>query len=539
MVKMINNKMSEFQQMLFSKKTLYTLCFIAINIIELLRASMTGDIWYVAVNCTGLVMMIVVFSAYPIKDFLDLWNGVYTLLCIFSMILVGVLWVPTGDYVLWQIETALMNVWWIGIVARYLFQKVIVQKTIAFKPGITGWLWIAMSILMIISVNENWWPLWFLLMFGAFYLTPYKEGDRRILWNAMLDGTLISFFCIQSYAYGFRPYDEVRYKGAFGNCNMAALYYLIVYLMCLLKLHLLEHKKSKKVWKLFYLIGAGGMLSFQLFTMCRTAWITSFIFTVLYGFLVIRKIWKKTWRQVFYRGCALVLALVFTFLPVYYTMRWLPTILHHPVWYEGEYSIKKVHSFDPPDSEKYVELDEFLSELFGRIQKSIGKAASIDPFVLHVNASAEEYKRVPLEDIPGLDESLKIRMTIFKAYINDLNLFGHRSEDGFYYIGTSEYHSWHAQNLWLQMAFCYGIPTGILSIILTIAILIQQKRKMDHMENVYAVFPFLVCVVVFLFGTMEVVWNSGQLIMFLFFFVQHPKLGTESIDKPLNVEQIP
>ncbi len=509
------------------KRVLYTLCFIALSIIDLLKGGAKGDIWYVAVNCTGLVMMIFIFSAYPLKDFFDLWNGVYTILCIAAMVLVGIFWTPTGRYVLWQIETALMNVWWIGIMARYLFRKVFVQKTIVFKPGLVGWLWIAISVLMIVSVNESWWPLWFFFMFGIFYLTPYREEDRRILWNAMLDGTIIGFFCIQLFAYGFRPYDEVRYKGAFSNCNIAALYYLIVYLMCLFKLHLIECERSKRGWKIFYLVGAGGMLSFQLFTLCRTAWVTSFIVTILYGIFVIRKIWKKSWKQVLYRGCALALAVILTFLPVFFTIRWLPTILHHPIWYEGEYSIEKVHSFDPPDSEKYIDLDDFLSEFLGRIQNVFEQAALMDPFVLHVNASSGEYETVPVADIPGISGSLEIRIAIFKAYLSRLNLFGHKMQEGFFNIGAYSYHSWHAQNLWIQIAFDYGIPAGILFVFLTVLILVRQKKKMERSENIYAVFPFFICAAAFIFGTMEVVWNPGQLIMFLFFFVQHPLFGSK------------
>ncbi len=517
------------QGRVLTKRTLYVLCFMALNLIEQLRASQTGDIWYVAVNCMGLVVMVLVASAYRLREFLTLSNGIYTVLCIVAMAAVFVHWqFHVGEYNLWQIETALMNVWWIGIMVRHLFKRLVTDRALLFHPGVLGWLWIAMSVLMIASVSRRWWPLWYLLMFGVFYLTGYGQEDRKALWDGMLNGTLISFFCIQIYAYGFRPYDELRYKGAFANSNMAALYYLIVYLMCLYKLHILELRKAHRGWKLFYLIGAGGMLSFQVFTMGRTAWVSSFVITVLYGILVVRRLWNKRWRQVLGRGCGLALAAALTFLPVYYTVRWLPTVLHHPIWYEGEYSLGKVHSFDPKDSEKYVELDEFLEALLGRLAGTLKRIEARNPFLIH--SYAAEPERVELVRVPWTeDEGILNRLTIYKAYWDDLTWYGNEPNKGFYQIGDGDYHSWHAQNLWLQIAYYFGIPSGLLLAAISVVMLLRHGRRMfADKENPYGIIPFFVCVLFTVFGITEVVWNPGQLIMFLIFFVQHPQLGNQS-----------
>ncbi|MGN1149063.1 MAG: hypothetical protein ACI4TB_11595 [Lachnospiraceae bacterium] len=518
--------MEKLKKRILSKRFLYILCFMVLNFIEYLKATQTGNIWHVAVNCMGLVTMVIVASAYPLKKFVSLSNAVYTVLCIAAMVAVYFHWrAHYGEYYVWQVETAILNIWWIGIIVKHLFRQIVIDKTKAFRPNILGWLWIALSILMICSVSGRLWPLWYLLMFGAFYLTEYAPDDRKALWDGMIDGTIVSFFCIQTFAYGFRPYDTVRYTGAFANCNMMALYYLIVYMMVLYKLHILQMKGAHKGWKLFYLVGAGGLLCFQLLTMGRTAWITSFVVTFLYGVLVIRKLWKKKWYQVIARGGALVLAAVITFLPVFYTVRWLPTILHYRIWYEGEYSVDKVHSFDPPDSEKYVELDEFLEALLGRIANTLKKADARNPFVLRAYAS--ELERVDLVKVSWTeDEALRIRMTIYKAYLNDLTWYGNGQNTGYYLIGEGDYHSWHAQNLWLQIAYYFGIPSGILLIVLSVVMVYYYgKLLIKQKTNPYAIIPFFMCVLCFTFGMMEVVWNPGQLIMFLIFFVQHPQLG--------------
>jgi len=516
---------------MMDKRYLYTLCFMALNFIEYLRSSQNGNIWALAVNATGFVMAVIIFSAYPLKNFINRINAVWTVLCLCAIVFAHVFWLQYfSRWYPWQVETAIINIWWIGILLRYLCKRVFVEKSLKIKPDFNGWIWIAMTVLMTFSVSGKIWPLWYFLMFGCFYITEYTEDDRKKLWDGMIDGCIISFFCIQIFAYGFRPYDEVRYIGAFSNSNMMALYYLIIYLMCLYKLHILQLKNAAKGWKLFYLIGAGGMLSFQIFTLGRTAWITSIVVTLLYGVLVVRRLWRKKWKQVVGRGCALFLVVMLTFLPVYYSIRYLPTILHYRVWNPGEYNINKVHSYDPADSEKYIELDEFLDAFLGRIMTMLRNAEAKNPFVLQVHAAEEKDYVTKVEMVEPewlTDQSLRIRLTIYKAYWDDLTWYGNPPGTGYYRIGETPYHSWHAQNLWLQMAYYYGIPTGILLCVLTVSLLISHYKGTKTKNNPYAIIPFFMCIVFFVFGIMELVWNTGQLILTLFYFVQHPLMKTD------------
>ena len=523
--------MEKIKENVFSKKNFYILCFLALNLIEFLKATQTGDIWHVAVNFMGIVLFVIIASAYPLKSFLNRWNAVYTLLCLAGMIGVYFHWrAHYGEYLVWQIETAIVNIWWLGIILRLLFRRIMVEKLQGFAPGLKGWLWILMSVLMIASVSGRLWPLWYLLMFGSFYLTHYTKEDAKALWDAMIDGTILAFFAFQIFAYGTRPYDTVRYVGFYTNSNVLACYYLIVYLMVLYKLHILHIKKAPWGWKLFYFIGAGGLLSFQIFTLCRTAWVTAVVLTVLYGVLVLRKLWELKWSQVCLRGAALCLMIVLTFMPVYLTIRWLPTLTHYRTWFAGEYSIDKVHSFDPPNSYKYIELDEFWQELVGKIKDTVWDLEEVNPFVRKVYA--QEMERVDLVQVPWkLPESIRIRLTIYKAYLRDITWYGNPENTGYYLIGEWEYHSWHAQNLWIQIGYYFGIPAGILSVILSVILLVDHgKTMLRKKESIYAIIPFFICVLYFVFGLMEVVWNPGQLVMFLMFFVQHPQIAKEQSD---------
>lgn len=374
--------------------------------------------------------------------------------------------------------------------------------------------------------------LWFFFMFGFFYITRLSERDWEALANALVNGTICSFFIIQSYAYLFRPYDVVRYMGAFSNCNSMALYYVIVYVMILVKIHQLHMRKAKWGWKVFYFVGAGGLLAFQFLTICRTAWITSVVVTIAYGVLVIRNQWKESIGKIFMRGCLLALCAVLTFFPVFYTVRYIPTIHPHPIWHDGEgYSTFRVHSWDPADSEKYIDMDEFLDAALGRIYSLFKVVDSNNPLVLRANAQ-EAITYVDDTDPKVKNNSVNIRLEVWKEYLQDVTWLGHSAEDENFALKSNRVRVWHAQNVWVQFAYTYGIPVGVLFVIVTLWLLFRTYRKGKVCEKPYGIMPFMICSAFFLFGVTELVWNSGQYILTLFFFVLHPQFwGTGHIGK--------
>lgn len=515
------------RQAIWNKRTLYTLCFLTLCLIDLLRNTQTGDIWKTAANCTGFVVMALIAAAYPLKKLLTVFSYVWTgiCICVCACIIVQPQTFVFGIYK-WVLVTAMGNVWWLILFYKTFFLPKMKEKTIWRRISGIGWLWIALTVLMTVNVSGRIWPVWFLAMFGLFYVTEYSREDAPALAEAMTDGTIIAFFAIQIYAYGFRPYDRVRYVGAYPNSNITSLHYLVVYTAILFKLHFLEKKGASRWWKLFYLIGACGLLGFLFMTMGRTAWIAAFLITFLYGILVMKHIWKKKWSGVIARGIALALLFILLFPVVFGTVRWLPTILHHPVWYEGEYDVTKVHSFDPADSEKYVELDEFMKAALGRILNTL-KFSMHNPLVLKAYA-AEQYETVEVIGPENLDTSLRYRLSIYKAYWDDLTWFGHPETEGHYWLENTGYYSWHAQNVWLQMAYSYGIPAGICFVLLTAGLLAVHCKRLWTSETPYAIVPFFICVLFFAYGIMEINWNVGQYALFLLFFVQHPQIFGES-----------
>ena len=522
--------MQRFKKNIWSKYTLYFLCFMALNYIEFLRSTATGDVWKTAANCTGLVIMVIIFSRLPVRRFLKPINYIYTMLCFVAMGAVYLHWRQhIGEYSLGQMITAVMNIWWLGMVVPYFFRQVIEEKKLKLRIGALGWTWIVLTVWTVISVAGRWWPVWYLFMFGSFYLVRFEREQRAALFDAMIDGTIASFFIIQSYAYLFRPYDVVRYQGAFANSNMMALYYLIVYCMVLFKLHLLHEKKAKWGWKLFYLIGAGGLLGFQFLTICRTSWVCSVLVTICYGWVIVYKAWGEGFWKILLRGGILVLCAVLMFPAVFWTVRWLPTIHPHPVWYEGEWNSARVHSWDPADSEKYIEIDEFMNAALGRIVNVLGIFHSKNPFVLHVYAG-NGWENIPEPDYDWRGNSLEVRKVFFQTYWNYSTWLGHPEGSGHYIFEESGIQIWHGQNLWIQMVYDFGYPAGVLvaALIVFAGWKVLKKGKKIR-EDKYSMIPLLIFLTYIGYGLTEIVWNPGQLIFTLVFMVMHPQL-TENLD---------
>lgn len=533
-----------------NKKPLYIVLFILLNFIEWLKGTQNGYVWMTGVNCIGFVMMVMIASAYPLKLFWNRFSGIWTAVC--AVIFGGVYWYWQYNIymtMVWKYLTGVLNLWWIGIAAYVVLGEF--KNRLARQNEKTWWrnikwqplavLGLVMAALMLVSDSGRLWPLWFLFMFGMFYITEYTEKDKQALIDGFVDGNIISFFMMQIFAYGFRPYDEVRYKGALTNCNMMALYYLIIYSMVLFKIHQLKRKKAHKGWLLFWTFGAGGLISFLFMTICRSAWVSCALLTAVYGVLAMKVIWADTWKKIVAKGALLAACAVVTFPMVFLTIRWLPTILHHPVWFADEYSEDKVHSFDPADSWKYVEFDEFWEEAVGRIIEMLFAAAERNPFLLNVYAKETQEDALqeevlqeegPILKPPTWWDSGEVRKAIWKAYWSDLNLRGRGETEGHYWI-TQNYHSWHAQNVWLQIAYFYGIPAGIAFVLLTVYMLYYYIRRFwngtHHSTN--GLLPILVLTIFFSFGFMEAVWIPGQLILCLFFLVQHPMFRQKEEEK--------
>ncbi len=505
------------------KRSFFIVCFFLLNFIDLLRHTQNGHIGSTAANLTGVVIFFLVMSGLKFSKKCAVASVGWTLLWLI-LVKAGVQWYYSKPQPLWIWNTLaiLLNVWCIGVMGITLIgnrgREIIKNR----KISIIAILWVCFSILAILSRYDIFWPVWYLFMFACFYGVDYSEEKKEFLFAGMVDGTILAFFVFQIYAYGFRPWDVVRYLGAYANCNMTALHYVVVFCMLLVKLHVLEKNGAKKWTKLLYTFLAGGLVSFQVFTICRTALLTSAALLLVYGIIVVGFLWKKKISGIFFRGCLFAVCVAVSFPLVYATIRYLPAVLHHPVWYIGEYNVEKVHSYDAYDSPKYTDLDEFMETAFGRFFRIKKEEEQVQQSIV-AQSNASEGTAQDTEEESVLETALGGREAVYRVYLKNLNWTGHTGEEGYFWI-TEDWHTWHAQNHWLQAAFYLGIPAGVLLFLMTVLICIRNLRiAVRNQKDSYAILPLMVTVVFLVFGMAELVWYPGQMILVLFFLVQHPQ----------------
>lgn len=527
------------------KHILYSICFICFALIDWCRGSQNWMNWATMNNLTGVFMSLLMMSHFRWKEESKKPYLIWLALWLAGSMTGYVIWYMTPWAIFeTQYWTGAVSVCFVGIVALRVFRerKQLEVRFSGFPVLVLSFL--VMSLLMSFSPMGEIWPAWYFVLFGLFYLIPYSAEERRELWKGMADGQIIAFFILQIIAYGFRPYDEVRYEGMYVNCNMNALFYLLTYIALLYRSHVLRWQEKREgvmitrkrmLAKIFLRILTAGIWGFVLLTMTRTAMIMLVVLTALYGVVEFVVLYRESPWKIYLRTFNLVLGAIVLFPMVYLTVRWLPTILHHPIWFGGDYSINKVHSFDPADSEKYVSWEEVLEELLGRMGVGLLYTSSQPdtpetemPLLASTQVTAEMLQssdRVVWQEelLEGNDRknSGKVRLQIWKLYLKNMNLTGHELEDGYFQI-TPGYHAWHAQNVFLQVGFYYGAIAGVLLIVLTVGVGLQAVKLIPRKSRCEDILPLLIGLLFVAYGMSESVWYPGQMILLLIYMI--PKI---------------
>ncbi len=514
------------------KRMVYLICFTAVMLMDWTRGAFYWETWATSTNLVGLILAALVAVNLTWKQEKPLpyvlWGGVWLLGSSVGFFL----WKQNpGTVFMTQYLAMALSVGALGIVAIRLVRtygfktlmgsggdgKVFVKKAL---PAI---LWIVMSLLMICSPLDELWQLHFLLAFGLFYLLPLDAGGKREMMLGAADGAIIAFFIIQIWAFGFRPYDVVRYSGAYNNCNINSLFYVMTYVMLLYRLHDLWKQEKKNKWQMsFYILLAAALVGFVLLTMTRTALLAviglSLVFVIFESFIYRKVKFLNLFRYLLgYLLCVMLL-----FPCVYGAVRYLPTILHHPVWWGGEYAVEKVHSFDPWNSDKYVSFEEVMDQLLNRVglSEEVPEGGASEEALTEPIYTAEDGELLTGE---AANSSMRIRLAIYEKYLKNLNFRGHELEEGYMPI-TETFHAWHAQNVFIQVLFYYGIPAGVLFIVL-MAITGVKALKVTLKNREEGMLLLLVWLLFVGYGMMECVWYSGQSILFFMYLVFRPGAG--------------
>lgn len=503
------------------RRILFTLCFVFFCLIDQRIKTCSGlDGWSEAFrDMTGVGMAIIIMSHYRLEEF-KRWKVPYIVWTIAWIIGIvpAILWGRANRPFLNDWCVILIDVVLFGYILIHTFITVVLEKRMPKFNKSFAIAWVAMMFLMIVSRSNYIWPFTHLLMFGCFYLTDYSKEEQGDLFHGILDGIILSFFLMQGWCFVFRPYDVVRYIGVYSNPNINAFFYLEVLAAVFAKIVYVTRIEANKWIRIYYWIGTGTVLSFIFLTIGRTAWITAVVIGLI--FLGCMKLLQKK-RNFIKNGLILVLCACLTFPLVFGAVRYFPPMFHHPVWHWGEWSEQKVHSWDPWNSEKYIDLDEFLDAALGRITKSMEDMLASSPLLLKAEAAdAEVDPRVEAAVLTReeAENGILVRKTIYGHYFKNLNLWGHPYEEqGFqlhptYWIG-------HAHNIFLQYGTDFGILMMILFIVLIVwasTVFVRRLRRECTEQHLECLLFLLIPAI---FGLFEYSWGVGSLGILLLFIV--------------------
>ncbi len=422
--------------------------------------------------------------------------------------------------------------------------------------------WLVMAVSMAVIRSDIGWTEVVLITFLCFYLTDFNEKDLNNLFSGMLEGIIVGFFLIQVQAWRHRPYDTLRYLGMYSHANMNALLYLCTYCAVLGKWYLMKLKHRFVLLRVPFIVLAGLIVATMLYTGSRSAFMT--VIPVTLVFLLFQMFSRKRWKllELLIDGAVLVVSVVVSVLPAYGLIRYIPVNVDDPIYFEADKIEEKIQKGDEAYSEKYVEFDEASEEMFDRYLWFLDEetAQKVEEWIrefpdslktsLKVEAAeASDIASEAVEEIElGADpqhplelstptfEGYDVRLDIYRYFWNKLTLIGEKGSKQGVWL-KPWYQATHCHNLFLQMAYDFGIIIGIVFILVVLMLCIRvlvgliRKKSGVWYYRLYVVAGFTTIFVVF--GMTECVWIYGQLPFTMFFIVQYVLYhkGPDSVDR--------
>lgn len=417
---------------------------------------------------------------------------------------------------------------WIGVLLGLILIRTLVglfQKKLARPAYLFGGMLGVFFAALIIFRNGRWWGVAMVVAFTLFYLNyGMWEHKSRFLIN-VARGIIFQFLYATGYALMHRyytSYGNVRYTHIFHTVTITAAYLTMV--TCAAAVILLEKlKKSHKLkdcWKELTLFGV--VCSYLLFTMSRTAFFAVGV-AFLFALILTAEGKGKEKLTCFGKNLGMALAAVLVCLPVTFTaQRNIPVLVSDPVLYEIEHSMNffeedmRGRNFTTPNFIRVGRfLDVFADKIFGIPDYTIdwyGEMAEYERqhkdkvYPKEESEAAETAEEVPEEEEQDYTNG---RLDIFKSYIEQLNMTGHKEMGAVLQNGEI---ATHAHNIYLQVAYDHGIFVGILFILVGACLLVGSclyyGKKKDKIK--YAALPPVMAVAVAVAGMVEWIFSLSN-----------------------------
>ena len=495
-------------------RIIYTICFFLFMVIDhRVKTVPTREGWLFAwQNMLAIVVVLLIITHYKWQDFTK-YKLVYIL---WSIVGGGIgiayyLWCA-NQTVFYKNATIVMviDIILMGYIVIHTFIDRLVEKKELNVDKKILIAWLIMMLLMIFSRSEYMWPLGYCIVFGCFYFTDFSKEEIHDMMCGASDGIILSFLVTQGAAFVFRPYETwtVRYMGMYTNPNQNALFYLCALSALLIK-GIYYKRQSKKIGYAICLLLIIGVLDLIILTLGRTALVVAFLLMLLFLKIIYGKLFKF---QTIRNALLMVGVMIIVFPLCFASVRYIPAVFHHPIWFDGEWAERRVHSWDSWDSEKYITFEQYLAVALGRFRETINSSLSNSPLKLDVDAAElnEEEKPTPILTKEEAVDTVLVRKIIYENYLRRLNLRGHPYHEQGIQL-TEKTFTYHAHNFYLQYGTDFGIPVMILLILLVLWSGCIYGKRVYKEANIEDITLLMLILIPSLYGILEYSWGVGSI----------------------------
>lgn len=342
---------------------------------------------------------------------------------------------------------------------------------------------------------------------------------RLMLWERrnqftidVCNGVTLNYIMMVVFSLMHRPYYRYRahrYPLGFHTVTVTAVYLTMV--LAVLSVRLFHKYKtcSDKRKLIPELLLFGSASNYMLFTLSRTGYMSVIIMSIVTLCLIAYSYdsaGKRIINTIKRMGFIVVIMLV-TFPITFSSTRIIPSLVDEPIVYDYEHNDITMYKGTAKDSGYYMDIYRFgqvfaskvlgvgdtvtdAGDIFnnnkGIIPRSLlASASNVERLWIILSGTDEEYDN-------QMDQFSNGRMTIFKSYIQQSNLWGHDTMGAILPDGEE---ATHAHNTFLQAVYDHGIIFGILfALFLIYSWILSVVRLLKYKDNTYMLaLPVLLC----------------------------------------------
>lgn len=502
---------------------------------------------HAARNITIACFAFAILCSFSKKELFNWYNGIYCLPAIGVSVWYCIQNNQDADSLYLAKGTAIGYALW-GLVLLNVIRNLIPRRR-EWKclSKVYSFAFLALLILFVIYRHEKEWTILLLVGMILFVMRLMQNGGREQYLRSFVNGIFVQFICISFSAWLHRPfhyYTHTRYPGAFHTVTMGAVYDCLM-LVLAVACFLVKYAKEKQLKKCIPELTISGLsFSFLMFTVSRTGLFTAAILIILLLAVTAFTEYKDGIKNAGKRVALLVATFAAFFVMTFTACRIVPAVYNDPKTYDIEWFPDSIKKGEAWDSFRYITVEKFFTLFDAKMSyyseedegntggQSAGSATGA-AFADDVSGNG----KVLTNDKAGLGGNVDYtngRIDVYKRYLATLNWTGHP------YVELEKENGEkisHAHNAYIQVAYDFGIGTGIYFLLFCIFFGVRSILYYGrHRGEKAGMIPVVVIGVFGICGMVEWVMLPYIPTGFALFFVLAlltPKLGdaAESIEK--------